>query len=120
MGVIDKEIMDDIVKQLEQSQKQADFMGSLVTEYDPKRPTEWVEKKEDIPKVEVVDEYAQIRSALEKYGGGDWKQFMANFEREEVIDSDLKNILEDDLKELISKMGPRKRFWQWMQTIRKQ
>merc|ERR1719201_927881 len=46
-GVVNKEIMDDIVKQLESSQKQADFMGSLVTEYDPKRPTEWVDKGHD-------------------------------------------------------------------------
>jgi len=128
-GVINKEIMDDIVKQLEQSQKQADFMGSLVTEYDPKRPTEWVEKKEDIAKpvdplvlVPVVmdnDEYTKIRSALEKYCGSDWKQYMANFEKEEVMDSDLESIREDDLKELIPKMGPRKRFWKWMQTIQK-
>merc|ERR1712062_389620 len=121
-GVVNKEIMDDIVKQLEQSHKHADFMGSLVTEYDPKRPTEWVEKKEDIPKpvMTETDEYAKIRSALKKYCGSDWKQFMTNFEKEEVMDSDLRIIREDDLKELISKMGPRKRFWQWMQTIQKQ
>merc|ERR1712154_626235 len=104
--------------------------------------TEWVEKKEDPkpedpkleepkledPKLEVSkpdpvsltknDEYALIRSALEKYCGGDWKQFMENFEREEVIDTDLKNIHEDDLKELILKMGPRKRFWRWMQSMK--
>merc|ERR1712048_705740 len=61
-GAVNKEIMDDIVKQLEASQKQADFMGSLVTEYDPNRPTEWVDKpqdevKEDDSKVDGDDDY---------------------------------------------------------------
>merc|ERR1712130_535329 len=46
-GAINEEIMDDIVKQLEASQKQADFMGSLVTEYDTNRPTEWYGKPQD-------------------------------------------------------------------------
>merc|ERR1712038_47821 len=71
-GAVNKEIMDDIVKKLEASQKQADFMGSLVTEYDPNRPTEWVDKpqdevKEDDSKVEKQHEdlYKLIRSALE-------------------------------------------------------
>merc|ERR1719242_466798 len=89
-GAVNKEIMDDIVKQLEASQKQADFMGSLVTEYDPNRPTEWVKKeqeevKED-PSVEPGNEdpYKLIRSALAKHCGSDWKTFMEKFENEEV------------------------------------
>merc|ERR1719376_839914 len=71
-GAVNKEIMDDIVKQLEASQKQADFMGSLVTEYDPKRPTEWIDKPQDELKVDDGDEYGQIRAALEKHCGTDW------------------------------------------------
>merc|ERR1712062_829198 len=111
-------------------------MGSLVTEYDPKRPTEFVEKKEDIPKPEdppkVVDDakidpkpddtdiptgddgYAKIRAMLKKHCGKDWEKFMKNFESEEVTDGDLASISEDDLKELIPKMGPRNRFKKWM------
>merc|ERR1712083_95727 len=97
-GAVDKEIMDDIVKQLEASQKQADFMGSLVTEYDPNRPTEWVNKdKEDVKEDPIVepepgdkDPYKLIRDALEKHCGSDWNTFMQNFENEEVMDKDLK------------------------------
>merc|ERR1712083_403860 len=101
------------------SQKQADFMGSLVTEYDPKRSTEWVNKPKDEMKVDDVkvdgdDEYGQIRAALEKHCGKDWKTFMQNFESEEVTDGDLEGISADDLKELIPKMGPRNRFKKWM------
>merc|ERR1711994_236107 len=120
-SAVNKEIMDDIVKQLEASQKQADFMGSLVTEYDPNRPTEWIDKgqdeeKEDDSKVEKQDEdlYKLIRDALEKHCGSDWKIFLQNFENEEVTDSDLKDLTEDDLTQLITKMGPRKRFERWM------
>merc|ERR1719189_1162401 len=64
-GVVDKEIMDDIVKQLEQSQKQADFMGSLVTEYDPQRPTEWVEKKEEKIDGAQINQIAQQLNEIE-------------------------------------------------------
>merc|ERR1712062_79760 len=104
-GAVNKEIMDDIVKQLEASQKQADFMGSLVTEYDPKRPTEWIDKgqdevKEDDSKVDGDDDYGEIRAALEKHCGKDWKLFFENFQNEEVMDTDLEGISADDLKEL--------------------
>merc|ERR1712176_1518663 len=57
-GAVNKEIMDDIVKQLEASQKQADFMGSLVTEYNPNRPNEWINNNKDENKdddVMVID-----------------------------------------------------------------
>jgi len=125
-GAVNKEIMDDIVKQLEASQKQADFMGSLVTEYDPKRPTEWIKapKIQKEVKVDSVDkngdEQERIRSALKKLCGSDWNTFMENFENQQVVDSDLAEIEEEDLKELIPKMGPRKRFWKWMRETQKQ
>jgi len=125
-GAVNKEIMDDIVKQLEASQKQADFMGSLVTEYDPKRPTQWIKapKVQKEVKVDSVDENSdeqrRIRSALKKHCGSDWNTFMENFENQQVVDSDLAEIEEEDLKELIPKMGPRKRFWKWMRETQKQ
>merc|ERR550525_403077 len=119
-GAVNKEIMDDIVKQLEASQKQADFMGSLVTEYDANRPTEWIDEGQDEVKEDVAvekqdeDQYKLIRDALEKHCGSYWKMFLQNFENEEVTDSDLKDLTKDDLTQLITKMGPRKRFERWM------
>merc|ERR1712113_65177 len=94
-GVVNKEIMDDIVKQLQESQKQADFMGSLVTEYNPNRPNEWVfdEKQND-----DGDDLKEIKKALKENCGNDWKLYLANFEKEEVKDSDLENITDEDLK----------------------
>merc|ERR1719244_701708 len=107
-GAVNKEIMDDLVKQLEASQKQADFMGSLVTEYDTNRPTEWYGKPQDDIKVDfdpvplpmpVVDGdgSGQIRAALEKHCGKDWKVYLQNFENEEVMDADLDGISGDAL-----------------------
>merc|ERR1719474_1658182 len=113
-GAINGEIMDDIVKQLEASQKQADFMGSLVTEYDTNRPTEWYGKPQDDSKEDIDDEYVRIRNALEKHCGKNWRSFVQNFENEEVTDKDLKDLNDDELKQLIPKMGPRKRFKKWM------
>merc|ERR1711933_471343 len=122
-GVVNKEIMDGIVKQLEASQKQADFMGSLVTEYNPNRPNEWIEQKEDELKMDVmptnvatkpVDEFQKIREFLEKNGGKDWKEYLKKFKEEEVKDSDLKILDADDLKILIGKIGPRKRMKVWI------
>merc|ERR1719229_1427346 len=128
-GVVNKDIMNDIVKQLESSQKMADYMGSLVTEYNPNRSTEWVNNNDDVRiqpimpvpmpmpmPVPVLDECKEIRKALEMYGGNDWRVYMKNFEDEEVKDSDLVNIGMDDLKELIPKIGPRNRFKKWMDS----
>merc|ERR1711994_1237262 len=97
-GAVNKEIMDDIVKQLEASQNQADFMGSLVTEYNPNRPNEWIEQKEDELKMDMmptnvakpVDEFQKIIEFLEKNGGKDWKEYLKKFEEEAVKDADLK------------------------------
>merc|ERR1719384_2648885 len=110
-GVVNKEVMDDIVKQLESSQKQADFIGSLVTEYNKNRPSEWINNDEV-----KIDEYKEIRNALKEHCGNDWKIYMKNFENEEVTDTDLDGITSDDLKELINKMGPRNRFKKWMDS----
>lgn len=114
-GVVNKEIMDDLVKQLEASQKQADFMGSLVTEYNPKRPTEWV-NQDDVKE----DPYREIRAALREHCGDEWQTFVKNFEQEQVTDLDLDNLDKDDLKTLINKMGPRNRFKKWMDARKNQ
>merc|ERR1719474_183607 len=94
-GAVDKEIMDDIVKQLEASQKQADFMGSLVTEYDPNRPTEWFGKsegddfKEDVKK-DGDDQFAEITAALQEFCGDQWEDILQTFQDQDVKDSDLR------------------------------
>eukprot|EP01083_Nonionella_stella_P228671 810189_1 len=128
-GVVNNSIMNDIVKQLESSQKLADYMGSLVTEYNPNRPSEWVNNDVSIQPVPMPmpmpmpmhvpvlnDECKDIKKALQMYGGNDWKVYMKNFEDEEVKDTDLVNISMDDLKELIPKIGPRNRFKKWMDS----
>eukprot|EP01083_Nonionella_stella_P081541 224657_1 len=114
-GAMNQEIMDEIVKQLAVSQKQADFMGSLVTEYNKERPSEWVSDKDE---VKGNDEYQAIRKALEEMGGNDWTIYLKKFEDEEVKDTDLENITDDDLKELIPKIGPRNRFKKWIKSIK--
>jgi len=117
-GAVNQEIMDDIVKQLESSQKQADFMGSLVTEYNSNRPTEWVNDQKDAN--DPQDAYKVIRNALKEHCGNDWEQYLANFKQQEVTDGDLNDLqeyTEDDLKELIPKMGPRKRFKKWVESL---
>jgi len=115
-GEVNKEIMDDIVAQLETSQKQADFMGSLVTEYNPNRPSEWVNNEEV---KEDADEYKKIRAFLKENGGKQWMEFVKNFEEQEVKDSDLKdlkNLNDAEWKELIPKIGPRNRFKKWAEN----
>jgi len=108
-GVVNKEIMDDLVKQLEASQKQADFMGSLVTEYNPNRPTEWVNQDDA-----KDDPYCEIRAALREHCGNHWQEYAKNFEEQEVTDMDLENLGEADFKELIPKIGPRNKFKKWV------
>ena len=110
-GVVNKEIMDDLVKQLEASQKQADFMGSLVTEYNPNRPTEWVNNDDA-----KQDPYGEIRAALRENCGKGWEGYVNNFVEQEVTDLDLDELSAEDLKTLIAKIGPRNKFKKWMNT----
>ena len=117
-GAVNKEIMDDIVRQIEASQKQADFMGSLVNEYDPNRPTEWYGKpKGDDSKEEVIvngdDPFSETAAALQEFCSNQWMDILQKFQDEDVKDSDLKFLEDNDLQELIPKIGPRNRFKCW-------
>jgi len=112
-GLLDADIMGAIKKMLTTSRKQADFVGSLVT-HNTQRPTE----PDLVTQNEVIlipkDKYAKITEAM-KMCSVDTK-YLANFKREEVEYDDLKDLCKMDLKELIPKMGPRNRFWNWLQT----
>ena len=44
-GVITEDIMNAIVEQLEMSKKQSDYVGSLVTQNDSNRPTDWTKQE---------------------------------------------------------------------------
>ena len=46
-GAINDKIMKQISKQLKMSQKHSNYIGSLVTENDSQRPTEWVKSKQE-------------------------------------------------------------------------
>ena len=117
-GSVTKQLMEDIAKELKQSAKQADFIGSLVTKYDPNRATNWIKDKFEKEEKEndFGDGYEKIKDVLERDCGPDWKDYLNNFQNEQVMDKDLKNLTESDLKELIPKMGPRKRFNAWLQS----
>jgi len=120
-GAVNKQVIGEIVTQLQASQKQADFMGSLVTEYNPKRPTEWVNKNDD-----EKNAYEAIENALQELCGPDWKTFLQNFKEQEVTDEDLEILsttsdkdLDENLMILIPKMGPRMRFKKWIRSKQK-
>ena len=116
-GVVNKEIMDDIVKQLSMAEKQADFIGSLVTEYNPNRPNEWINGVNDIEmKGDDQDEYMEIRKVLKERCGKNWESYLKNFINEEVNDNDLENLMDEDYRELIPKIGPRNRFKKWVSS----
>lgn len=129
-GLLDADIMGAIKKMLSTSRKQADFVGSLVTQ-NTQRSTEpdLVTQNEvkvvhhpdpnvfgwpDVAAVAVADKYAKIAEAMQKYEVD--MKYLANFKKEEVTYDDLKDLCKMDLKELIPKMGPRNRFWNWLQS----
>jgi hypothetical protein len=119
-GLLDEDIMEAIKKMLHTSRKQADFVGSLVTE-NTSRPTEAdlvtqneVKVVQHPAPVAVADlEYVRIVGAMLTLNID--KSYLSNFKKEEVKDEDLKNLCRDDLLELIPKMGPRNRFLKWLQ-----
>jgi len=134
-GIVDADIMAAIKKMLHTSRKQADFVGSLVTDK-TNRPTEpdlmtqnevkvvvhpapapWdpfgVQPKPPVADVSDVL-YARIAGAMMTLKID--KKYLANFKKQEVTDEDVKNLDKQDLKELIPLMGPRNKFWKWMQS----
>jgi len=78
-GVVNAEIMGSIANTLESSKKQADFVGSLVTETDKNRPTEWIEEKSD-------DKFARVKKLLEETFGEEGKKIiMANLKKKNLM-----------------------------------
>ena len=57
-----------------------------------------------------------IKAGLQKHMGENWSEYLGTFMNAEVYDADLKFLSNEDLKELIPKIGPRNRFKAWMKT----
>ncbi len=115
-GVVTEDIMDAIEEMLKKSQKHADFIGSLVNETDPKRPTEWVpeEKKEVTPEPpEMAGKSEILRKCLKELNLG--SEYLEKFISEEVDDEVFVSMGKDDLKEIFGKMGPRLKVWKWLE-----
>eukprot|EP01083_Nonionella_stella_P278167 945851_1 len=55
-----------------------------------------------------------ITKALQDLCGDHWCLYLDNFKEQEVFDADVHDLSEDDLKCLITKMGPRSRFRKWI------
>jgi len=119
-GIITKDIIKSIKKQLESSQKQSDFIGSLVIN-NSNRPTEFnkepqftwsFDQKNNDNNNDNNNSIVILKKALKELK---LETYLQTFIDNEVFDSDLINIVDDDdLKELIPKLGPRSRFKKWV------
>ena len=116
-GVITKEIMQAIAKQLKTSQKQSDYVGSLVTEYNSGRPTEWVKysRYKLNPQIPVSKNYSLVRDVLYNL---DLSQYFNVFLSNEVSDSRLILLEECDLKTLFNKVGALIVFRHWLRSYK--
>ncbi|ETO06447.1 hypothetical protein RFI_30946 [Reticulomyxa filosa] len=109
-GVVDADIMSNIAAMLQSSQKQADFVGSLVTQTDKNRPTEWVEEKSS-------DKYVVVKKLLRDTFSEEWKNYFTIFEKEKFDDSVLNAIeKKEDLTDVLTKAGDRIKFFKALQT----
>ena len=115
-GIITKDIIKSIKKQLQSSQKQSDFIGSLVvnnsnrpTEFNKKPQFMWTfDQKNNDNNNDNNNSIVILKKALKELK---LETYLQSFIDNEVFDSDLINIVDDDdLKELIPKLGPRSRF----------
>ena len=61
--------------------------------------------------------YSMIKRALKEHTDKDWSVYFWNFVNEKVKDMDLEYLDDNDLKELIPKMGPRNRIRAWIKGL---
>ena len=55
-------------------------------------------------------QFKEIYNILQEIGDNDWIKYFKNFQNEDVRDDDAKYLDEDELQELIPKIGPQIRF----------
>ncbi len=108
-GEVSEEIMKGIAELLESSQKISDFVGSLVTEDGTSRPTDWKQLQSFL----VGKENKGLIKGLKETNC--FERHFPAFAREEITDDVLKIMEKDDLKALIPKLGPRLKFWRWVE-----
>ncbi|ETO33374.1 hypothetical protein RFI_03731, partial [Reticulomyxa filosa] len=112
------------------TQQQADFVGSLVTETNPDRPTEWIKQQNSFvcfvffPKQICVysyflflftdDGYDNIAQLLKDTLNNNWQTYLANFKKDGFDDEILLLLIsEDDLIEVLPNDVDRNIFFQY-------
>ncbi|ETN97779.1 hypothetical protein RFI_39747 [Reticulomyxa filosa] len=110
-GVVTDEVMTEIKAQLDNSQKQADFIGSLVTDGLTERPTDW-EAKEIEKIASNSDNDKHVKEALVNLGL--FNTYYESFKSNAVDDKALLALTENDLSSLLPKIGDRAKFRQWL------
>ncbi|ETO22826.1 hypothetical protein RFI_14367, partial [Reticulomyxa filosa] len=134
-GVMTDQVMAEIKAQIDNSQKQADFIGSLVTDGLTQRPTDWVakhvqkiasslfffffKKKNLMKQIELeflrkkkIDNDKHVKQALANLGLFD--TYYENFKSNAVDDKALLALTDSDLNILLPKIGDRAKFRQWL------
>jgi len=123
-GVVTKDILQAIKNQIDSSQQQADFVGSLVVDKDDKkRPTEadlppkkivhinddwsWLFEKSDEEKRDLINSVLKELNLM---------KYLKNFETNLIYDKHLLLLGKDEVKELIPEMGPRLSFNKWLEV----
>ncbi|ETO12592.1 hypothetical protein RFI_24780, partial [Reticulomyxa filosa] len=110
-GLVDSEIMSAIAHTLKSSQNQADFIGSLVIQTNPDRPTEWVEQKNNDDDDNDTS-FVNVKQLLQQVFGEDWKTHFATFQEEKFDDTALQAIDKaDDLTDVLHKGEDRVKFF---------
>eukprot|EP00485_Elphidium_margaritaceum_P008065 CAMPEP_0202702160 /NCGR_PEP_ID=MMETSP1385-20130828/15183_1 /ASSEMBLY_ACC=CAM_ASM_000861 /TAXON_ID=933848 /ORGANISM="Elphidium margaritaceum" /LENGTH=611 /DNA_ID=CAMNT_0049359753 /DNA_START=51 /DNA_END=1886 /DNA_ORIENTATION=+ len=125
-GVLTTDIMKAIKKLLTSSQKQADFIGSLVTDFTQRSTEPDLQTKNEVVVIQPPQpvlffapygKHSKIVAALQQINvtQNEWKTYLKKFQEEDVADDDLASLSQTDLHELIPKMGPRNRFKKYVE-----
>ena len=116
-GIITDEIMKGISQQLKTSRKHSDYVGSLVTEYNSKRPTEWgiYSTYQFDPKIDASKNFSLIKDVL---GNLQLSQYYDSFVKNDINDSRFILMEESDLKLLFDKIGPMMVFRKWLRSYK--
>jgi len=106
-GAVNETVIGNIAAMLAASQKQADFIGSLVTDTNPNRPTEWVDTQND--------GYSFAVQFLKDAFGSNWEGYLKKF-KEEKFDDEALNAVErqEDLSDVLPKAEDQRKLFAYI------
>lgn len=94
------------------------LINKICKEYNMKFDADHLKQLQNSSSQSKTNKQMLIANGLKYFCPNNWNEYLTNFQKEEVMDTDLFNLTEKDLFQLISKVGPRSRIRKWIEIMK--